>query len=398
MSGIDFRAEAAALRDEMVARRRDLHRHPELAFEEVRTAALIANELRNLGLEVQTGVGRTGVVGILEGDQDGPTILYRADMDALPIQEENDVDYASQTPGVMHACGHDGHVTIALGVAKLLMRQRGQMAGRVKFVFQPAEETGAGARAMIDDGVLIDPAPDVTIGLHLWNPLPIGEVGIAEGAVMAGSSVFQIIIQGRGGHAAMPYTTIDPVVCASQVVMALHALVGRRFNAMEGAVVLSVTSLETSSKAYNVIPDQVEIRGTFRTFDAGVSRQLEQYICETTEALCRSMNCSVKVRVDHQTFPVVNHPEMVARLRRLFGRMIGEDRLDTKARTMAAEDVSFLMNDKPGVFFFLGSSNTDRGLNYGHHHPRFDFDEDALPLGVALMSAALADFVLNDGR
>lgn len=397
MITLEFQAEAGALRDEMVARRRDLHMHPELAFEEVRTAGLIADELLQLGLEVQTGVGKTGVVGILEGERDGPTVLYRADMDALPIHEENDVEYVSQSPGVMHACGHDGHVTIALGVAKLLARRRPQMAGRVKFVFQPAEEIGSGAKAMVRDGVLRDPQPDVVLGLHLWNPLALGTVGVAEGAVMAGCSVFEIIIQGRGGHAGMPHTTIDPVVSAGQLIGALHTLPGRKFDAMAGAVVLSVTSVQTSSQAYNVIPDQVRIRGTFRTLNAAAGVQMETYIREVSAAICSAAGAAVDVTVTHQTIPVINDGDIAARLRPVFAEIVGEDRLDRTARTMAAEDVSSLMEDAPGMYFFVGSSNADRGLTYGHHHPRFDFDEDALPLGVALASAAIAHFVLNDG-
>src|SRR5690606_19932665 len=195
---VDFMAEAEALRNEIIERRRDFHRHPELAFEEVRTAGIVARELTSLGLEVQTGVGKTGVIGILEGEQPGPTILVRADMDALPIHEENDTDYVSSVPGKMHACGHDGHTSIALAVAKLLAARREQLAGRVKFVFQPAEEIGQGARAMIADGALNDPRPDYTIGLHLWNGSPTGTVGVPDGPMMAGASIFTIKIRGKG--------------------------------------------------------------------------------------------------------------------------------------------------------------------------------------------------------
>jgi len=393
-----FRAEAEALREELVARRRDLHQHPELAFEEVRTAGIIAEELGRLGLEVQTGVGKTGVVAILEGEQDGPTVMYRADMDALPIQEENEVEYASRTPGKMHACGHDGHVTIALGVAKLLSRRRENLAGRVKFVFQPAEEAGVGALAMLEDGVMQGPSPDVVLGLHLWNPLPVGTLGVAEGPVMASCSIFRVLVKGRGGHAALPYTTNDPVICTAQLVNALHALVGRRVNPLDGLAVLSVTSIVTSSTTYNVIPDQVEILGTFRTMRHETALLLEQQIREISASVCQSWGCTEEVTVDHKTFPVINDPEVTARVRRVFADSFSEYTLDTSARTMASEDVSFLMNDAPGMYFFVGSSNAERGLTYGHHHPRFDFDEDVLPLSVALMSSAVADYLTTDGK
>ncbi|RPI91905.1 MAG: amidohydrolase, partial [Chloroflexi bacterium] len=196
---IDFKPQISARRSDWIARRRDLHRHPELGFQEVRTAGIVAGELTRLGLEVQTGVGKTGVVGLLEGDADGPTVLVRADMDALPVTEENDVDYASQTPGTMHACGHDGHTAVLLAVAELLSARRSQIAGRVKFIFQPAEEIGRGASAMIEDGVLRDPAPDVALGLHLWNEVPVGSVVLVDGPLMASAGDFEIRITGRGG-------------------------------------------------------------------------------------------------------------------------------------------------------------------------------------------------------
>ena len=395
---IDFKSQAAALRDELVSRRRDLHRHPEMAFEEVRTAGIVVDELSRLGFEVQSGIGKTGVVGILEGSQDGPTVLYRADMDALPVSEDNDVDYKSHTPGVMHACGHDGHVAIALGVAKLMAAYRDQIAGRIKFVFQPGEEGAGGALAMIDDGVLENPVPDVTLGLHLWNPLPVGTVGIASGPVMSGSSTFQLVIRGHGGHAALPYTTIDPVVCSGQVIIALHTLVGRKMDAMAGAVVLSITSVESSSNGYNVIPESVEIRGTFRTFNAYTSELLEQHIRAMTEAVCQSMDCTADITIRHLTIPTVNDVDVTDRIRRVFADMVDADRLDVTARTMASEDISYFMDEVPGTYFFVGSGNIDKGYTYGHHHPRFDFDEDALPNAVALMAAALADYVIPNGK
>jgi amidohydrolase len=392
---IDFKTQAYTLREELIARRRDFHQHPELAFEEVRSSRIIAEELRELGLEVQTGVAKTGVVAILEGDADGPTVLYRADMDALPIKEENAVDYASQTPGVMHACGHDGHMAVALGVAKLMAQNREHIAGRIKFVFQPGEEGAGGALAMIDEGVLDDPQPDVSLGLHLWNPLPLGKIGVAKGAVMSGSSTFQLVIRGKGGHAALPYTAIDPVLCAGQLITSLHTLVGRKMDALAGAVVLSVTGVRTSSYAYNIIPEFVEVMGTFRTFNAYTSELLEQHIRAVSQAVCASVGCEVEVTVKHLTIPTVNHPDVVARVRRAFAHVVDSEMLDVGARTMASEDMSYLMDDIPGMYFFVGASNKQRGLDYGHHHPRFDFDEEVLPYAVMLMATAIADFVVR---
>jgi amidohydrolase len=394
MASIFFQAEAEAMRDELITRRRDFHRHPELAFEEFRTAGIVAEELSKLGLEVQTGIGKTGVVGLLEGDEDGPTILVRADMDALPVSEENQTDYVSTVPGKMHACGHDGHTAIALGVAKLLSRHREHMAGRVKFVFQPAEEMVGGAKAMVEDGVLENPRPDVTLGLHLWNTFPLGLIGVVEGPVMAGAASFTLKIKGRGGHAAGPHYTVDPVVCAAQLVSAFQTIVSRNVSPFDTGVV-SVTYVR-AGEATNIIPQEAELRGTIRAFKREVRALLEQRMQQLAEDICRGMGCAAELIFYDRSEPVVNHPEVTARVRTLFEEMVGKDNLNTQERTMGAEDVGLLMTDIPGTYFFLGSANAERGLNYAHHHPRFDFDEDALPLGVALMSAAVASYVLPE--
>jgi amidohydrolase len=217
---------------------------------------------------------------------------------------------------------------------------------------------------------------------------------VAEGAIMSGSSVFKLTVKGRGGHAAMPYTTIDPVACSGQLITALHTLVGRKMDAMAGAVVLSITGVRTSSDAFNIIPQEVEIRGTFRTFNAYTSELLEQHIRSVSSAVCASQGCTVEMWVKHLTIPVVNDAEVTKRVRKAFGRVVEADQLDDTARTMASEDVAYLMDDIPGMYFFVGAANKDKGITYGHHHPRFNIDEDALPLSVALMSAAVADYVL----
>lgn len=384
------------MRDELVARRRDLHQHPELAFEEVRTAGIVAQELSNLGLEVQTGVGKTGVVAILEGDSDGPTVLVRADMDALPIEEANQTDYISQTSGKMHACGHDGHTTIALGVARLLSGYRSQMAGRVKFVFQPAEEIASGARAMIDDGVLENPRPDVGLGLHLWNDLPLGTIGMTTGGLMAGSSIFSIDITGRGGHGAQPQLTVDPVVCAAHIITALQTILSRNVDPAATGVI-SVTRVR-AGEAHNVIPQTAELTGTMRTYSTEVRDLMVRRMQEIATGVASAMNCTAEVEVRHLTIPVINDPEVGATLSRKFAQMVGEDKLDHDIRLMVGEDVSYLMQDIPGMFFLVGSANAERGLNYGHHHPRFDFDEDALPLSVALLSAAVGEYVFRQSE
>lgn len=391
---IDFRAEANALREELVARRRDFHRHPEIAFEEVRTAGIVAAELTALGLEVQTGVGKTGVVGILEGDKEGPTVLVRADMDALPIHEENQTDYVSTVDGKMHACGHDAHTAIGLGVAKLLNQHRDKLAGRVKFVFQPAEEIAGGAKAMIADGVLDTLTPDVSLGLHLWNSMPLGKVGVASGPVMAGSNSFKITIGGRGGHAAAPQISHDPVVCAAQIVVALQTIVSRNLDPFDTGVV-SVTQVHAGD-ADNVIPQTAILRGTTRAFRPAVRSQIESRMVAIAESIAKAHQCTVHVEFFDGTLPVINDDAVSDTVREAIRPLLADDAMLLDERTMGAEDVGFFMQDIPGMYFFVGSANHERGLDYGHHHPRFDIDEDVLPLATALLSKAVAAYVIKE--
>jgi len=322
-------------------------------------------------------------------------VLLRADMDALPILEENQTDYASQTPGKMHACGHDGHTTIALGVAKLLTPLRDQIAGRVKFVFQPAEEVGKGALAMVADGAMLTPRPDVSVGLHLWNSLPFGMVGVADGPVMSGASIFALRVTGKGGHAASPQHNVDPVVCAAQIVLAFQTIITRNLDPLDNAVI-SVTTLR-AGEAYNVIPQFVDMRGTFRYFKLEVRDLIVQRMTAIAESIAAAMGCTAELNVEHLTKPVINHPEVSARLRQTFAPLVGEKALDPTVRTMGSEDVSEFMDDVPGMYFMLGAKDETADAYYGHHHPRFSFDENALPLGVELLSAAVAAYVLTDG-
>lgn len=391
---VDFRREAEASRDTLIARRRDFHRHPELAFHEVRTAGIVANILNTLGLEVQTGVGKTGVVAILEGAHDGPTVLVRADMDALPILEENQIDYVSTQAGKMHACGHDGHMAIALSLAEWFSGHRDQMAGRIKFVFQPAEEIGQGARAMVADGVLSDPRPDVSIGLHLWNSLPVGKLGVADGPTMAGALTFNIKVTGKGGHAASPHRDIDPVVAAAHLVTALQSIVSRNIDPFESAVI-SVTSIH-AGEAYNVIPQYAELKGTIRYFQNEVLELVLTRMQECVEFVCKGLGCTGEFVSSPMTLPVVNNANVGAKLRKRFEGIVGSAGLDTTVRTMGAEDMGEFMTDVPGMFFFVGAADMTADAYYAHHHPRFSIDEEALPLGLALLSSAVAAYVMPE--
>lgn len=392
MSKLDFVPEAEALREEMVAVRRDLHMHPETAFEEVRTAGIVAQTLSSLGLEVQTGVGKTGVVAMLDGSDDGPTVLVRADMDALPIEEANKVDYVSQTAGKMHACGHDAHTAIGLAVAKMLTKHKDRIHGRVKFVFQPAEEIARGAQAMIEDGALANPRPDVSLGLHVWNTLPLGRLGVADGPTMAGSSLWTATLTGKGAHGAAPHLGIDPVVCAAHIITALQTIVSRNVDPMDTAVV-SATQVHAGD-THNVIPQTAVLTGTMRSFKTEVRDLVTQRMDEIIRGVAASFGCEADFQIEHRTGPVVNHADVGNRLRPLFSDIVGADNLDLTTRTMGGEDMSFFMTDVPGMYFFVGSANEARGLNYGHHHPQFDIDEDVLPLGAALLATAVAEYVI----
>ena len=387
---IDFMAEAEALRDELIERRRDFHRHPELAFEEHRTAGIVAEELNELGLEVQTGVGRTGVIGILEGDSSGPTVLYRADMDALPIQEENSAEYASQEAGKMHACGHDGHTAIALGIAKLLSGHRDALSGRVKFVFQPAEEVGGGASSMIADGALEDPAPDYCLGIHLWNDLEVGAVSAVAGPTMSGAGVFEITVTGKGGHGAMPHQTADPIVCSAQLILALQTIVSRNVDPLD-LVVITVGKLEGGS-ARNIIPQTVTFSGSFRLFREETRELVKTRIQEVAQGVAAAMGCRADVDFGLGIGAVINDAEVTARARNVLASYSDSVSVVEKP-WMASEDVGLLMQRNPSAYLLVGSANRERGLDYPHHHPRFDIDEDVLPLSVGMMSAVVADYL-----
>lgn len=391
----DFHAEAEKLLPWMSERRRDFHRHPELGFQEVRTAGIVAQELNKLGLEVTTGVGKTGVVGLLEGDQPGPTVLLRFDMDALPIHETNTTDYVSQNTGVMHACGHDGHTTIGLAVAKLLTPLRPQLGGTLKFVFQPAEEGLGGAEAMVADGVMdqIGPKVERSLALHLWNDQPLGWVGATDGPAMAASERFYIHLQGRGSHGASPHQGRDPLLAGAQIVSALQSIVSRNTAPLESAV-LSVTVFK-AGEAFNVVPDTAFLGGTIRTFNPKVRELVLQRIVEISEGVARAMGCEAKVDLKKITPATVNEAGMAARVRELARTVPGVTEVVDNERTMGSEDMAYMMQTVPGCYFFIGSNNAEKELNFPHHHPRFDFDERAMVIGATLMARAATDYVMK---
>ncbi len=386
-----FKTEAEAMRSQLVEWRRDLHQHPEIAFEEIRTARFVAETLAQFGFEVQTGIGKTGVVGILDGDDVGPTVMIRADMDALPIEEQNDTQYRSQIAQRMHACGHDAHTAIALAVAKMFAQKRSHWKGRLKFVFQPAEEIGQGAKAMIADGVLTQMRPDIVLGLHVWNDLPIGYVGITEGAAMAGTQRFSILITGKGGHAALPHQTHDPVVAAAQLMSAVQTIVSRNLDPLQSGVV-SITQMQ-GSDAFNIIPAQVMLGGTIRAFETFTMDLIKTRLAQLAQQIALAFDCEATITYENSLNPLVNDPLVARRLRECFRQVDASLEIIDNIRTMGSEDMSEYLAVVPGVFFFVGSANAERGLNYPHHHPKFDIDEEALVIGASLLASAVAEYV-----
>ncbi len=390
----DFLSEARLLFEYTQSMRRDFHTHPELGFQEVRTAGIVAKELTALGMEVNTGVGGTGVVALLEGTNPGPVVLVRADMDALPIREETGASYASKNPGVMHACGHDGHTAILLTVAKILNTHRSELAGTVKFMFQPAEEGMGGAEKMIEAGVLENPKVDVALALHVWNEKPVGWIGIAGGPAMAGAEIFKIKVQGKGGHGAVPHLAVDPILAAAQIVSALQGIVARNVAPLQTAVV-SVCTIHGGT-TFNVIPPAVEMTGTIRTFEPEVRTRVLERFEKTVQSVAEAMGCRAEIDLQILTPATINQPVTAAHVEAVARSLFPKADVDPASYiTMGSEDFAFVLEKVPGCFFFIGSANSEKGLDAGHHHPKFDIDETALYQGTALMAATIADLLKN---
>lgn len=370
-------------RQRLVELRRDFHRHPELAFDEHRTAKRVEQELERIGYSTERIAG-TGVVATLKGNLPGATVLLRADMDALPVHEQNTHSYVSTNPGRMHACGHDGHTAILLVTAEFLHRNRMQLPGNVVFLFQPAEEGAGGAVRVLEDGLIERYQPDVCGGLHLWSDVPTGELLVTTGPFMASMDRFDIKVHGRGGHGAIPHSARDPVVAAAHLVTSLQTIVSRRVDPIEPAV-LTIGSIH-GGDAFNVIPDQVTLSGTVRTFSRQTQKDIETWIRTQCDAQADAHD--VTIDVDYQTaaFPTANAAKPAAWFRELAEHIEGIQAVRLDFRTMGSEDMSYLLDRIPGAYVFLGAGNPDVGACYPHHHPNFEIDEASLAIGVELMA------------
>lgn len=369
--------------------RRDLHRHPELGYQEKRTAGIIAGELKQLGYEVRTGIAETGVAALIEGNLPGRVVMARVDLDALPIQEETGAEYASKVPGVMHACGHDGHVAVGLTVARMLASRREELHGTVKLVFQPAEEGLGGAERMIAEGVLDDPVPEAALALHLWNQLPMGKAVIRPGPLMAAADMFTIRIQGHGGHGAMPEKTADPVLAGAQVVTALQSVVSRSISPLESAVV-SVTQF-SAGDAFNVIPDAALLRGTIRTYEPDVRERVLERVRSVAEHVAAGMGCSAEVLIQPVTPAVINDPQVAKVTAAAAAAAVPDLRIDETYRVAISEDMAYMLEQVPGCYFMVGAAPSAEGTPYGHHHPKFEIDERSITVAAAILTAAILD-------
>jgi carboxypeptidase Ss1 len=394
---VDFLNETRKIEHEIIETRRAIHQRPELAYKEKATSKLVANKLRALGLEVRTGIGGTGVLGILRGQQTGRVVGLRADMDALPIEEMADVDFRSREKGVMHACGHDTHVAMLLGTANLLANHRKDIAGTVKFFFQPAEEHGGrgGAKPMIEDGVMKNPKVDFVFGLHIDGDLESGVLAFRSGPAMAAPDTFQIRITGRGGHGAYPHQTIDPIYVAAQLVVALQGVSGRMIDPVQ-PIVISIGSIHSGTKE-NIIPDQAILQGTIRTVDEITRKRAKAKVAEVAKGVCRAFGAKAEVEFEKDAYPVmVNDERVTEKARKILGKMPGT-RVKVKPLQLGGEDFSRFLHEAPGTFYFLGTKNPAKGCIYPNHSPRFKVDEEVLKFGSASLAQLAMEFCSPDG-
>jgi amidohydrolase len=395
MSASDqLKSDIDELVPDMVALRRDLHEHPELAYEEVRTSGIVAQHLHDLGLQVQTGVAKTGVVGLLRGGASqvgAKTIAIRADMDALPIHELNELDYRSTVDGKMHACGHDGHTSIALAVAAILSKRRAELTGDVKFIFQPAEEGRGGANLMVKEGVM--EGVDGVIGLHLMSNFALGRVGVRAGAVFASADKFVLSVKGKGGHAAMPHSAVDPIVISAYIITALQTLMSRECSPFSPSVI-TIGTIQAGI-AFHIIPETLVMQGTVRTFSQEDREKWLRRVSELANGIASAMGGSCDVQTLFGPFACVNHASMTQLVHDAAVASVGQGNVESSEEVMttSSDDMAYFLNVVPGCYFIVGAHNEQKGATYPHHHPRFNIDEDAMPIAVEVLARAAMDFL-----
>lgn len=373
------------IKEELIALRRDIHKHPEIGFKEVRTASLIAELLQSLNIEVERNKAITGVVGLLKGKYPGKTVLLRADMDCLPIEELTDVEYKSENTGFMHACGHDTHTSWLIGAAKILSKFREQLHGNVKFVFQPCEERSGGAELLIKEGILENPKVDIAFGAHIWPTIPSGSIGIKYGAMMGAPDAFKITIKGKGGHGATPQNCIDPISIGCQVYNSIQHDLTRRIDPLE-PVLVSICKFNAGTN-YNIIPDTAELEGTIRTLSYSARKQIPSLLESTVKAICEANGASYLFNYESFCPPVINDSSLTNFVEKNSKGFLGEDKVILIEKpTMIGEDFSCYQEKVPGVFIHIGNYNELKNTTYGLHHPKFNVDEDVIPKAAALFA------------
>ena len=378
-----IKSEISCYLDEMIQIRRDFHRHPELAMEETRTAEIVSTRLSDLGLKVTTGIGKTGVVGLLEGSSPGKTLMLRADMDALPIKEKNKIDYKSINNGLMHACGHDGHMAILLTVAKILTTKKNKFSGRIKFVFQPGEEGAAGARLMVEDGVLTKPEVDAVFGLHLNTSFDTNIVALGAGPMMACMDSFTIKVIGKGGHAAMPEQGKDAIFMSAQVISALQSLISKEVSPLTPLIV-HIGEVH-GGRAFNIVADEVDLHGTVRTHDEILRKSLPKRIDRIVNGITAALRGTHELSYQFVYPPVVNDSTMTELVKAVAAQVVGDEHVLEISPNMVSDDIAFFLEQVPGCYFFVGARNAEKGFNKAHHEALFNFDEDALAIGAEIM-------------
>ncbi len=394
---MDFLAEAAAIEPEIVKTRRMVHQRPELAYHEQGTAKMVAEKLESFGIDVKTGVGGTGVLGTLRGPKRGKVVALRADMDALPVEEMSDVEFKSKVKGVMHACGHDTHVAMLLGAAKILADHKDELHGTVKFLFQPAEEHGGrgGAMPMIEDGVMKDPKVDFVFGLHIDSNRKSGEFGVKEGAIAAAPDTFRVKIVGRGGHGSAPHETVDPIYVAAHVILALQGVSSRMIDPVR-PFVISIGAVHSGTKE-NIIPDEAMLDGTIRTLDEATRKRAKAKVAEVAKGVCKAFGAWAEVEFEKDAYPVtVNDAKATEDAVKVLKSIPG-----TKVKKIEAilggEDFSRFLQKAPGTFYFLGTNNPAKGCVYPNHSSKFKVDEDVLKLGTASLAMLAYEFANPKG-
>jgi amidohydrolase len=377
-----FKEEIWKMKDWLVEIRRRIHMHPELGFEEVETSKLVSECLERFGLQVKRGIAKTGVVGLLQGSEPGRTVAIRADMDALPLDEANQVPYVSKVKGKMHACGHDAHVAILLGVAKYFSSIKDQLKGNIKWIFQPAEEGGGGGRVMVEEGVLENPKVDAIFGAHVFPLLPAGKVGIYEREGLAAADRVKIKMIGKGGHGAMPHLCKDPILAAGHVITQLHSIVSRNINPLDSAVI--TIGKISGGTAINIIPDEVEMLVTVRSLSPQVREELNRRMEEVVQGVARSFEMDYRYEFEYGYPVLINDPEMSRLVASACSKGIGKENVEVLRPSMGAEDFAYYLERIPGSFFRLGIRNERRGIIHPYHSSLFDIDEEVLPFGVEM--------------